>query len=182
MWPTLVGRGGDADYCGGDLTSAFQRALAAVRPPDTAALARARMLHDRLIKPAGSLGRIEDLGVQLAGIAGRVPPPVPEHPAVAVFAADHGVVRSGVTPWPQEVTAQMVANFCAGGAAISVLARQHGARLVVIDVGVARHSRRTRRCSSARCGQERTTSPMGRRCQWPTRAPRSMPVPTSRTR
>ncbi len=95
------------------------------------------MLHDRLIKPAGSLGRIEDLGVQLAGIAGRVPPPVPEHPAIAVFAADHGVVRSGVTPWPQEVTAQMVANFCAGGAAISVLARQHEARLVVIDVGVA---------------------------------------------
>ena len=95
------------------------------------------MLQDRLIKPAGSLGRIEDLGVQLAGIAGRVPPPVPEQPAVAVFAADHGVVRSGVTPWPQEVTAQMVANFCAGGAAISVLARQHGARLVVIDVGVA---------------------------------------------
>ncbi|HEY5874078.1 MAG TPA: nicotinate-nucleotide--dimethylbenzimidazole phosphoribosyltransferase [Ilumatobacteraceae bacterium] len=117
--------------------SAFQLALTALRPPDMAALAGARMLQDRLIKPAGSLGRIEDLGVQLAGIAGRVPPPVPEQPAVAVFAADHGVVRSGVTPWPQEVTAQMVANFCAGGAAISVLARQHGARLVVVDVGVA---------------------------------------------
>jgi nicotinate-nucleotide--dimethylbenzimidazole phosphoribosyltransferase len=117
--------------------SSFQRALAGLRPPDVAALAEASARHDRLLKPRGALGRIEDVGVQLAGIAGRVPPPVPERPAVAVFAADHGVVRSGVTPWPQEVTAQMVANFCAGGAGISVLARQHGARLVVIDVGVA---------------------------------------------
>ncbi|MGD9701883.1 MAG: nicotinate-nucleotide--dimethylbenzimidazole phosphoribosyltransferase [Acidimicrobiia bacterium] len=117
--------------------SAFQRALTSLRPHDAAALAEARALQDRLTKPVGALGLIEDVGVQLAGIAGRMPPPVPSHPAVAVFAADHGVVRSGVTPWPQEVTAQMVANFCAGGAAINVLARQHGAHLVVVDVGVA---------------------------------------------
>ena len=57
---------------------------------------------------------------------------------MAVFAADHGVVAEGVSPWPQEVTAQMVANFCAGGAAVNVLARQVGARVVVVDVGVAR--------------------------------------------
>jgi nicotinate-nucleotide--dimethylbenzimidazole phosphoribosyltransferase len=115
----------------------FEAARAEIRPPDPVILAAARARQDRLTKPAGSLGLVEDLGVRLAGIAGRVPPPVPQHPAVAVFAADHGVVASGVTPWPQAVTAQMVANFCAGGAAISVIARQHGARLLVVDVGVA---------------------------------------------
>ena len=66
-----------------------------------------------------------------------LPAPLPAPGAVAVFAGDHGVVARGVTPWPQEVTAQMVANFCAGGAAINVLARQHGARVLVVDVGVA---------------------------------------------
>jgi len=103
----------------------------------TAAMADARALHARLTKPPGSLGRLEDVGVQLAGIAGECPPPMPAPAAVAVFAGDHGVVRAGVTPWPQEVTAQMVANFCAGGAAINALARQVDARLVVVDVGVA---------------------------------------------
>ena len=73
----------------------------------------------------------------LAGITGTCPPPLPEPAAVAVFAGDHGVVAQGVTPWPSEVTAQMVATFCAGGAAINALARQVGARLVVVDVGVA---------------------------------------------
>jgi len=66
-----------------------------------------------------------------------VPPPVPEPVTIAVFAADHGVVAEGVTAWPQEVTAQMVANFCAGGAAINVLARHIGADVIVTDVGVA---------------------------------------------
>jgi nicotinate-nucleotide--dimethylbenzimidazole phosphoribosyltransferase len=80
---------------------------------------------------------LEDLGVQLAGIAGACPPPIPTPAAVAVFAADHGVVAEGVTPWPQEVTAQMVANFCGGGAAINALARQVGASVTVVDVGVA---------------------------------------------
>jgi nicotinate-nucleotide--dimethylbenzimidazole phosphoribosyltransferase len=75
--------------------------------------------------------------VQLAGIAGACPPPIPTPAAVAVFAADHGVVAEGVTPWPQEVTAQMVANFCRGGAAINALARQVGASVTVVDVGVA---------------------------------------------
>ena len=70
-------------------------------------------------------------------MAGTCPPPVPEPVTVAVFAGDHGVVAEGVTPWPQEVTAQMVANFCAGGAAINVLARHVGADVVVVDVGVA---------------------------------------------
>src|SRR4051812_38531116 len=101
------------------------------------AMADAAALHDRLTKPRGSLGRLETLGVQLAGIAAACPPPLPAPAAVAVFAADHGVVAEGVTPWPQEVTAQMVLNFCAGGAAINVLARQVGATVVVVDVGVA---------------------------------------------
>ena len=101
------------------------------------AMADARALHSRLTKPPGSLGFLEDIGIHLAGIGGTCPPRLPEPAAVAVFAADHGVVASGVTPWPQEVTAQMVANFCAGGAAINAVARQVGARLVVVDVGVA---------------------------------------------
>lgn len=115
----------------------FDQAAGGVLPLDAVAAAEAAALQDRLTKPRGSLGRLESLGVQLAAIAGRCPPPVPRPAAVAVFAADHGVVRRGVTPWPQEVTAQMVANFAAGGAAINVLARQVGASVTVVDVGVA---------------------------------------------
>jgi nicotinate-nucleotide--dimethylbenzimidazole phosphoribosyltransferase len=108
-----------------------------VRPLDRAARAEAGARQDRLTKPRGALGRLEALSVHLAGIAGACPPPVPAPAAVAVFAADHGVVAEGVTPWPQEVTAQMVANFVSGGAAINVLARAAGASVVVVDVGVA---------------------------------------------
>jgi nicotinate-nucleotide--dimethylbenzimidazole phosphoribosyltransferase len=115
----------------------FERAVAAVRPLDTAAMDEALARQDRLTKPRGSLGRLEALSVQLAGIAAACPPPVPAPAAVAVFAADHGVVAEGVTPWPQEVTAQMVANFVSGGAAINVLARAAGASVTVVDVGVA---------------------------------------------
>ena len=116
---------------------AFASACAAIGSIDRAAEQSAREHHDRLTKPVGSLGRVEALGIQLAGIAGSDPPPVPSPAAVAVFAGDHGVVAEGVTPWPQDVTAQMVANFVAGGAAINVLARQAGASVTVIDVGVA---------------------------------------------
>ncbi|MGH8997593.1 MAG: nicotinate-nucleotide--dimethylbenzimidazole phosphoribosyltransferase, partial [Acidimicrobiales bacterium] len=93
--------------------------------------------HDRLTKPPGSLGRLEDLGVQLSAIARQCPPPVPEPATVAVFAGDHGVLDEGISPWPQAVTAQMVANFEAGGAAVNVLASLVGAHVVVVDVGVA---------------------------------------------
>jgi nicotinate-nucleotide--dimethylbenzimidazole phosphoribosyltransferase len=115
----------------------FAGACRRVSPLDEEAAGAARARHDRLTKPAGSLGRLEDLGVQLAAIAGECPPPRPEPAAVAVFAGDHGVTASGVTPWPQEVTAQMVANFVAGGAAINVIARQVGASVHVVDMGVA---------------------------------------------
>mgnify|MGYP003812936141 CR=1 FL=1 len=111
--------------------------IAAITPLDTDAMGAARARQATLTKPAGSLGPLEDLSIQLAGIAGACPPPVPEHPVVVVFAADHGVHAQGVSPWPQEVTAQMVANFLAGGAVINVLARRVGADVVVVDAGVA---------------------------------------------
>ncbi|MDQ1398549.1 MAG: nicotinate-nucleotide--dimethylbenzimidazole phosphoribosyltransferase, partial [Acidimicrobiaceae bacterium] len=119
------------------MTRSFDIAAAAVGPPDSAALADAVARQSRLTKPAGALGRLESVGIQLCGIAGCCPPPRPVPAAVAVFAGDHGVLAEGVTPWPQEVTGQMVANFVAGGAAISVLARQAGASLTVVDVGIA---------------------------------------------
>ncbi|HVM64195.1 MAG TPA: nicotinate-nucleotide--dimethylbenzimidazole phosphoribosyltransferase [Acidimicrobiales bacterium] len=115
----------------------FAAAVDAIVPVDATAAADAAAHHDRLTKPRGALGRLEEVGIRLAAIAGESPPPVPEPVTVAVFAGDHGVVAQGVTPWPQEVTAQMVANFCSGGAAVNVLARHVGAEVVVVDVGVA---------------------------------------------
>jgi nicotinate-nucleotide--dimethylbenzimidazole phosphoribosyltransferase len=111
--------------------------LAAIRPADDDAARAARELHARLTKPAGSLGELEDLSVRLAALAGTCPPPLPDPAAVAVFAGDHGVHAQRVTPWPQEVTAQMVANFLAGGAVVNAFARQTGAAVTVVDVGVA---------------------------------------------
>jgi nicotinate-nucleotide--dimethylbenzimidazole phosphoribosyltransferase len=110
---------------------------AAVRPLDSGAMAAARERQDRLTKPQGSLGVLEELSVRLAGIAGGCPPPLPEPAAVAVFAGDHGVHAQHVTAWPQEVTAQMVANFLAGGAVVNAFAAQAGAEIVVVDVGVS---------------------------------------------
>jgi len=115
----------------------LDEALAALRPLDPEAIAAAQDRQSRLTKPPGALGRLEDLSVRLAGLAGECPPPEPFPAAVAVFAADHGVHAQGVTPWPQEVTAQMVANFLAGGAAVNALAGVVGADVVVVDVGVA---------------------------------------------
>jgi nicotinate-nucleotide--dimethylbenzimidazole phosphoribosyltransferase len=110
--------------------------LAAITPLDAGAIAAADARQGRLTKPPGSMGRLELLGTQLAGIAGVCPPPVPEPVAVAVFTGDHGVHAQGVTPWPQEVTVQMVANVCSGGAVVNALARQVGADVTVVDVGV----------------------------------------------
>src|SRR5438067_10185717 len=100
-------------------------------------MAAARERQDRQTKPRGALGALEPLSVQLAGLAGGCPPPAAEPAAVAVFAADHGVHAQHVTPWPQEVTAQMVANFLAGGAVVNAFAAQVGAGVTVVDVGVA---------------------------------------------
>jgi nicotinate-nucleotide--dimethylbenzimidazole phosphoribosyltransferase len=113
------------------------RTLAAVHPADASSLAAARDRQDRLTKPQGALGALEDVSIRLSGLAGTCPPPAPEPAAVAVFAADHGVHAQAVTPWPQEVTQQMVANFIGGGAAVNALARQSGTAVLVIDIGVA---------------------------------------------
>lgn len=115
----------------------LETTMAAIRPLDEQAMAAAADVQRRLTKPAGSLGVLEDLSVRLAGLAGACPPPLPEPAAVAVFAGDHGVHAQGVTPWPQEVTAQMIGNFLAGGAVVNAFARQAGATVTVVDVGVA---------------------------------------------
>ena len=120
-----------------DVEARIARVVARIGAADEAAIAEARALHDQLAKPQGSLGRIEQIGVQLAGIAGRCPPPAIEHAVAIVCAGDHGVLGRGVSPWPQEITAMMVHTFCAGRAAINVLARTVGADVTVLDVGVA---------------------------------------------
>lgn len=107
-----------------------------IKPLDEAAMQSARARQDTLTKPRGSLGRLEELSIQLAGMKAD-PLPVVERKAVIVMAADHGVAREGVSAYPPEVTAQMVLNFLRGGAAINVLARQAGARVTVVDIGVA---------------------------------------------
>jgi len=105
-------------------------------PPDADVMREAAARQDRLTKPAGSLGRLEELSVRLAGMAGRLDPPLAQR-VVFTFAGDHSVTAEGVSAYPSEVTSQMVLNFLAGGAAINVLARQMGARVVVADFGVA---------------------------------------------
>jgi nicotinate-nucleotide--dimethylbenzimidazole phosphoribosyltransferase len=107
-----------------------------ITPLNEQAMAAARQRQDMLTKPHGSLGRLEELSVQVAGITGQVTPRLPDK-TVVVMAGDHGVVAEGVSAYPQEVTPQMVLNFLNGGAAINVLARHVGARVVVVDMGVA---------------------------------------------
>jgi nicotinate-nucleotide--dimethylbenzimidazole phosphoribosyltransferase len=111
--------------------------VAQVRPADPEAAQQARRRLDALAKPPGSLGRVEDVAVGLAAIAGTCPPPVPQRPAVVVAAADHGVHLQGVTPWPQAITATMVAVMAEGRAAVNQLAGVVGAEVAVLDVGVA---------------------------------------------
>lgn len=111
--------------------------LAQVQPLDVPAMQDARVRQSQLTKPPGSLGALEDASVQLAGIQAVCPPLAMTRPVVAVFAGDHGVHAQQVSPWPQEVTASMIANFRAGGAAVNVLARHAGAEVVVVDMGVA---------------------------------------------
>ncbi|MFD5079077.1 nicotinate-nucleotide--dimethylbenzimidazole phosphoribosyltransferase [Streptomyces sp. NPDC058371] len=108
-----------------------------IRPLDAKALGEAWDRQKRMTKPAGALGMLEIISAQLSGLSRQCPPPIPEPAAVAIFAGDHGVHAQGVTPWPQEVTAQMVANFLGGGAVCNAFANQVGAEVCVIDVGVA---------------------------------------------
>ncbi len=112
------------------------RTIKMIKPLDKEAMAAARARQDILTKPAGSLGRLEELSIQLAGIQGKSRPNI-EKKAIITMAGDHGVVDEKVGNWPREVTAQMVANFLRGGAGINVLARQISARIIFVDMGVA---------------------------------------------
>ncbi len=109
--------------------------LIAIKPLNQQAMEKARVRMDNLTKPQGSLGRMEDLAVQLAGIYGDYFP-VGSRKRVVVMAADHGVTEEGISAYPSEVTVQMVANFTSGGAAINVLGRQNNVEVEVVDVGV----------------------------------------------
>lgn len=112
------------------------QAVERIRPADADAMSRAEARQQNLTKPPGSLGRLEEVSIRLAGIFGTERPAIGGK-AVIVAAGDHGVVAQGVTGYPQEVTAQMVLNFLAGGAAISVMSRRLGIRQVIVDAGVA---------------------------------------------
>jgi nicotinate-nucleotide--dimethylbenzimidazole phosphoribosyltransferase len=116
--------------------TALPKLLDRIGPPDDAAGREVRELLDRLTKPPGSLGRLEELAWRLAEITGQCPPRL-RRPVIFTLAADHGVAAAGVSAYPQIVTAQMVENFLRGGAAVNVLARQVGADVVVADLGVA---------------------------------------------
>ncbi|MEU2505751.1 nicotinate-nucleotide--dimethylbenzimidazole phosphoribosyltransferase [Streptomyces sp. NPDC007863] len=122
---------------GEDPHDLLQETVAAIRPLDAKALGEAWERQKRMTKPAGALGMLEIISAQLCGLSRVCPPPIPEPAAVAIFAGDHGVHAQGVTPWPQEVTGQMVANFLGGGAVCNAFANQVGAEVCVIDVGVA---------------------------------------------
>jgi len=115
---------------------ALEQALREIKPLDEKAMAAARARQDTLTKPLGSLGRLEELSTKLAGIRGE-PIPRINHKAIVTMAADHGVVAEGVSAYPQAVTPQMVLNFLRGGAGINVLGRHVGARIIVVDMGVA---------------------------------------------
>jgi nicotinate-nucleotide--dimethylbenzimidazole phosphoribosyltransferase len=115
--------------------SVFPKLLERIAAPDGAAGAQAQWALDKLTKPPGSLGRLEEIAARLAALRGAAP--CVGQPVIFTFAADHGVVAEGVSAYPQSVTAQMVENFLRGGAAVNVLARQAGARVVVADFGVA---------------------------------------------
>ncbi|MBD0740739.1 nicotinate-nucleotide--dimethylbenzimidazole phosphoribosyltransferase [Streptomyces sp. CBMA152] len=122
---------------GEDPHDLLQETVATIRPLDAKALGEAWERQKRMTKPAGALGMLEIISAQLSGLSRKCPPPIPEPAAVAIFAGDHGVHAQGVTPWPQEVTGQMVANFLGGGAVCNAFANQVGAEVCVIDVGVA---------------------------------------------
>ncbi|NIP58011.1 MAG: hypothetical protein GWM92_07170, partial [Gemmatimonadetes bacterium] len=119
----------------GHLPRPVARLVDGVRPPGAADPGFVRARLDALTKPPGSLGRLEDVAVRLATIAGDPPPPLRRR-TVFVLAGDHGVAVRGVSAYPREVTAQMCRNIAAGGAAVSALAGTVGARVVIADFGV----------------------------------------------
>lgn len=117
------------------MSTSLDTILKEIRPLDSSAMSAAQSRQNNLTKPHGSLGRLEELSIQIAGIKGEATPKL-EHKSIIIMAADHGVAAETVSLYPQEVTRQMVLNFLKGGAAISVLAGQIGARVIVVDMGV----------------------------------------------
>jgi nicotinate-nucleotide--dimethylbenzimidazole phosphoribosyltransferase len=113
----------------------LEQMIESVKPLDGKAAAHAAAHLDQLTKPPGSLGKLEAMAIQLAGITGELAPAL-DKKAVVVMAGDHGVCEEGVSAFPSEVTGQMVLNFLNGGAAVNVLARHSGAEVVCVDVGV----------------------------------------------
>lgn len=120
-----------------DDAAAFAAALASLPGPDEAAIAAAAARQGQLTKPAGSLGRLEDIALFMAGWQGRERPSA-DRVRAGLFAGNHGVAARGVSAFPVEVTAQMVANFRAGGAAINALAGAGGADLAVVALELDR--------------------------------------------
>jgi len=117
------------------MNNSLSQILKQIKPLDSKAIEAARARQNELTKPRGSLGRLEEVSIRIAGIKGKIVHGF-EHKAIVTMAADHGVIEEGVTLYPQEVTKQMVFNFLNGGAGINVLARFVGARVVVVDMGV----------------------------------------------
>lgn len=115
------------------MADSLDKVLKAIKPLDSSAMAAAQSRQNSLTKPLGSLGRLEELSIQIAGIRRT---PKLEYKVIITMAADHGVVAEGVSLYPQAVTRQMVLNFLKGGAAINVLAGHLGARVIVVDMGV----------------------------------------------
>jgi nicotinate-nucleotide--dimethylbenzimidazole phosphoribosyltransferase len=118
------------------ISDLIDRTIREILPLDEVAMAAARGRQDQLTKPLGSLGRLEEMSVQLAGIFGEATPNI-RRKTVILAAGDHGVVAEGVSAYPQDVTPAMVMNFLGGGAAINVLAKHAGAEIVILDAGVA---------------------------------------------
>src|SRR3989339_1942316 len=109
--------------------------IAAIKPLEKTVMEEAKARQDNLTKPQGSLGQLEALSIQLAGIKGELRPRI-THKVIFTLAGDHGITQEGVSAYPSEVTPQMVYNFLRGGAGINVLAKQMGARVVIVDMGV----------------------------------------------
>ncbi|MBG7617130.1 MAG: nicotinate-nucleotide--dimethylbenzimidazole phosphoribosyltransferase [Chloroflexi bacterium] len=118
------------------MSKILEKTLKAIKALDKDSMDKARQRQDSLTKPQGSLGRLEEISIQLAGIQGKEIPKI-DKKAVIVMAGDHGILEEGIHNWPKEVTAQMVENFISGGACINVISRQIGADVLIVDMGVA---------------------------------------------
>jgi nicotinate-nucleotide--dimethylbenzimidazole phosphoribosyltransferase len=119
-----------------ELTGLIANAIKDIKPLDKKAMAAAQARQDLLTKPQGSLGMLEEISIRLAGIQSKDLPQI-KNKVIIIMAGDHGVVAEKVGNWPQEVTTQMVTNFLSGGAGINVLTRHIGARVVIVDMGIA---------------------------------------------